>query len=452
MPDKDFQNINSLEEDRLSELNEIKSVGIDPYPDKSEKDFDIVEARKDFNKLSKSGKKFWLAGRIMSFRDQGSLIFSDLKDESGKIQLVFKKNTLKNFSFFKKVISRGDFVSAKGILFKTKKGEISLEVASLKILAKSIKPLPSEWYGISDTEERFRKRYLDLIFNEESKARLIRRSQIIREIREKLWAEDFLEVETPVLQPLPGGALARPFETHHNALNQDFYLRIAPELYLKRLLVGGLEKIFEIGKVFRNEGIDREHNPEFTILELYWAYQNNEGLMKFTEKLLKPYFPGKWQKITFSESIKKYTGADFGKINIEEADDIFKREVRPKLENPTWVIDYPKAISPLAKSYADKPEWTERFQLVIKGMEVVNAFSELNDPLEQEKRMKEQEEKYRAGDKEASRLDEEFIEALKYGMPPAAGLGIGIDRLVALATNSDSVKEIIAFPTLKNKN
>ncbi|MCL5733764.1 MAG: OB-fold nucleic acid binding domain-containing protein, partial [Patescibacteria group bacterium] len=315
MPDKDFHNINSLEEDRLRELEEIKSVGIDPYPDESEKDFDIAEARENFNRLSKSKKKFWLAGRIMSFRDQGSLIFADLKDESEKIQLVFKKDALKNFSLFKKVVSRGDFISAKGLLFKTKKGEISLEVVSLKILAKAIKPLPSEWYGVSDIEERFRKRYLDLIFNEESKKKLVRRSQIIRELRESLWSAGFLEVETPVLQPLPGGALAKPFKTHHNALNQDLYLRIAPELYLKRLLVGGLEKIFEIGKVFRNEGIDREHNPEFTMLELYWAYQDYEGLLKFTEKLLKKYFPGKWEKITFADAIKKYTGADFDKIN-----------------------------------------------------------------------------------------------------------------------------------------
>jgi lysyl-tRNA synthetase class 2 len=441
----------SLENDRLKELNEIKSAGINPYPDKAERDLTAAEARRDFIKLSKSNKKFWLAGRIMSFRDQGNLIFADIKDESGKIQIVLKKDSLKNFIFFKKTIGRGDFISVKGIFFKTKKEEISLDVSDLKILAKSLEPLPSEWYGVSDIEERFRKRYLDLLFNEPTKERLIERSRIIREIREKLWAAGFLEVETPVLQPLPGGALARPFETHHNALNQDFYLRIAPELYLKRLLVGGLEKIFEIGRVFRNEGIDREHNPEFTILELYWAYQNYEGLMKFTEKLLKPYFPGKWDKITFAESLKKFTGADFKKIKLEAADDIFKREVRPKLINPTWVTEYPKAISPLAKSYPDKPEWTERFQLIVKGMEVVNAFSELNDPQEQEIRMKEQEEKYRAGNKEASRLDEDFIEALKYGMPPAAGLGIGIDRLVALATNADSVKEIIAFPTLKTE-
>ena len=443
--------MSQLEEDRLKELEEIKKKGIDPYPAVCRRDFEIGEVKDKFSYFSKSRKKIYLAGRVMSFRDQGNLIFCDLKDFSGKIQLVLKRDKLKNFSFWKKNISRGDFISAGGTLFKTKSKEISLEVFDLKILSKSIKPLPPVWYGVSDIEERFRKRYLDLLFNDLTKERLIERSRIIREIREKLWAAGFLEVETPVLQPLPGGALARPFETHHNALNQDFYLRIAPELYLKRLLIGGLEKIFEIGRVFRNEGIDREHNPEFTILELYWAYQNYEGLMKFTEKLLKPYFPGKWDKITFAESLKKYTGADFNKIKIEEADDIFKREVRPKLIKPTWVVEYPKAISPLAKSYPNKPEWTERFQLIVKGMEVVNAFSELNDPLEQEKRMKEQEEKYRAGNKEASRLDEEFIEAMKYGMPPAAGLGIGIDRLVALVTNSDSIKEIIAFPTLKRE-
>jgi len=278
--------------------------------------------------------------------------------------------------------------------------------------------------------------------------------QIIETLRNGLAKEGFVEVETPMLQPIPGGALARPFITHHNALNCDFYLRVAPELYLKRLLVAGFEKIYEIGRNFRNEGIDVDHNPEFTMLELYVAYENYEGLMKFTEKLLKGVFANmriENEKITYTEAIKKYAKRDLKKLKLDEIDEVFKKQVRPNLIKPIFVTEYPKSISPFAKSCENNPEFTERFQLIAEGMEIVNGFSELNDPIEQRKRMEEQEKKYRAGNQEASRLDEDFLEAIEYGMPPAAGLGIGIDRLVALATKSHNIKEIIAFPTLKPK-
>ena len=336
-------------------------------------------------------------------------------------------------------------------LFKTKKGERSIESKAVQIITKNLRPLPDQWYGLKDVEERFRKRYLDIILNPEIKEKIIKRSEIIKIIREKLYQEGFLEVETPILQPIAGGAKARPFITHHNVLNVDFYLRIAPELYLKRLLVAGFEKIFEIGRVFRNEGIDRDHNPEFTMMELYWAYQDWIGLMKFTEKLLKKFIPGRWNKITFTEAIKKYAKKDIKSIKIKDIDEVFKKEVRPNIIKPTFITYYPKSISPLSKSCLDNPELTERFQLIVDGMEVINGWSELNNPIEQRKRMEEQEKLYRAGDAEASRLDKDFLEALEYGMPPTAGLGIGIDRLVALVTKSHNIKEIITFPTLRPK-
>ena len=332
--------------------------------------------------------------------------------------------------------------------------------------AKSLRPLPSEWYGLKDIEERYRKRYLDLILNGEIKDKIQRRSLIIQELREILKKDGFLEVETPMLQPIAGGAIARPFKTHHNALNEDFYLRVAPELYLKRLLVGGFEKIFEIGRNFRNEGIDREHNPEFTMLELYWAYQDYKGLMAATQKWflaildklriktavyqgIKLNLCSEWKIEDYQNLVEKHTGKKMRDLNMGKIDEIFKKEVRPKLIEPTLVIKYPKAISPLAKSCPDNPDFTERFQLVIAGMEIANGYSELNDPEEQRRRMEEQEKMHRSGNEEASRLDEDYLEALEYGMPPAAGLGIGVDRLVSLLTDSHSVKEIIIFPTLR---
>ena len=452
--------------ERRQKIDSLISHGVNPFPSKIKRNFLIGEAIKNFNKLFSSGKKIDIAGRIISLRDQGNLIFADIKDESGKIQTILKKNILVNFKPLKQFLDIGDFISASGVLTKTKAGEKSIEAKTADIIVKSLRPLPSAWYGFKDVEERFRKKYLDIIFNEQSKEKIILRSEIIRIIREELQKEKFIEVETPIFQYLAGGAKARPFITHHNALNTDFYLRIAPELFLKRLLVAGFEKIFEIGRVFRNEGIDRDHNPEFTMLELYWAYQEWEGLMEFTEKILKKAVAGvkiknnkskyfikskKWPKITYADSFKKYAKIEIDKIKIKDIDEIFKKEVRPKINEPIFITHYPKQISPLAKSYSGNPLLTERFQLIIDGTEVVNGFSELNDPIDQRERMEEQEKMHRAGDQEASRLDEDFLEALEYGMPPAAGLGIGIDRLMVLLTDSDNIKEVIIFPTLKPK-
>jgi len=443
--------LDDIIKERRKKIDNLIKAGVNPYPSKIKKGILIIDVLKNFNQLTRSKKQLFVAGRIMALRDQGNLIFIDLNDETGKIQIVLKKDNLVNFKILKQSLDIGDFLEINGLPFKTKKGEKSVEARKAGIIVKSIRPLPSSWYGLKDVEERYRKRYLDIILNPEVKEIINKRSEIIQNIRNNLLKTGFLEVETPNLQTLPGGALARPFTTHHNALNCDFYLRIAPELYLKRLLIGGFEKIFEIGKVFRNEGIDRDHNPEFTMLELYWAYENWEGLMKFTEKLLKKFIPGRWNKITFYEAIKKYAKTDIKKISVEKIDEIFKKEVRPKIVKPTFITHYPKSISPLAKSCPDNPELTERFQLIVDGMEIINGFSELNDPIEQRKRMEEQEKKYRQGDEEASRLDEDFLEAMEYGMPPAAGLGIGIDRLTALITKSHNIKETIIFPTLKPK-
>ncbi|MFA5386663.1 MAG: amino acid--tRNA ligase-related protein [Candidatus Paceibacterota bacterium] len=441
--------------ERKKKLTDLINAGVNPYPAKAKRSYVISEALENFGSFSRQKKKISIAGKIVGLRDQGGLIFTDLDDGSSKIQAVLKKANLKNFKLLKDNLDVGDFVSVSGTLFITKTKEKSVEAKEASIIVKSLRPLPTQWYGFKDVEERFRKRYLDIFLNKEVKEKLIKRSEIVKELREMLWKEGFVEFETPTLQSIAGGALARPFSTHHNALDTDFYLRIAPELYLKRLLVAGFDKVFELGKSFRNEGIDREHNPEFTILEFYWAYQDWGGLMKFTEKLLKKWFKKKIKRVTFEEAMKKYANFDLRKKNLsdpkikDEIEEAFKKEVRPKIIEPTFVVKYPKVISPLAKACEDDPNFTERFQLLAEGTELINAYSELNDPVDQRARMEEQEKMFREGDKEVSRLDEDFLEALEYGMPPAAGWGLGVDRLVAIITKSHNVKEIIPFPTLR---
>ncbi|KKU15442.1 MAG: Lysine-tRNA ligase [Parcubacteria group bacterium GW2011_GWB1_45_9] len=443
--------------ERSKKLENISASGQNPYPARVKRTHGIAECLSHFWLLSLFRRPVAIAGRVTALRKQGGLIFADVRDRGGSIQVLLKKDELNNFSFFEDNLDIGDFLEAGGILIKTRRGEKSVKAREARIIVKSLQPLPSSWYGIKDVEERFRKRYLDMLLNKEVDEKLRERSEIIKALRDFLAGEGFMEVETPVFQPIPGGAKARPFVTHHNALDEDFYLRIAPELYLKRLLVAGWEKIYELGKVFRNEGIDRDHNPEFTMLELYWAYQDYNGLMDFTEKMLKSFklealsFEDKLPRITYAEAFKKYAKKDSSKLNNDELDEVFKKEVRPKIKEPTFVIDHPKVISPLAKSKEDNHELAERFQLIVNGMEIVNGFSELNDPIDQRKRMEEQEKRFRAGDEEESRFDAEFIEALGYGMPPAAGLGIGIDRLVAIATGTHAIKEIIIFPTLRAK-
>ncbi|OGG40981.1 lysine--tRNA ligase [Candidatus Jorgensenbacteria bacterium RIFCSPLOWO2_01_FULL_45_25b] len=461
--------LQDLIEDRKKKLEAYQNKFGSAFPARSERTHTIGEALRNFSVLEKSEEKVALVGRVTSLRGQGGILFGDFFDESGKFQFVLKAEETKDFEDKKELFDFGDFVEITGKLFTTKKGEKSVLASEIRMLTKCVRPWPSSFYGISDEEERHRKRYLDFIFNPESKKAMDARFQITAVLRELLHKDGFLEVETPILQPIPGGALARPFQTHFNALDTDIFLRVAPELYLKRLLVGGFEKIFEIAKDFRNEGVDRDHYPEFTMIELYAAYWDYEMMMEAVERWLKEIakragisevrFRGKelkgffrpWPRKKYAELIKEYAGKDVRKLKTEEIDEVFKKKVRPNLIDPVYVVDYPKEISPLTKARDDDPEITERAQLLIAGSEFANIFSELNDPIDQRERMEEQERRHRAGDEEASRMDEEFLEAIEYGMPPAAGVGIGIDRLAALLTDTNSIREVISFTNLRPK-
>ncbi|MDD2696788.1 MAG: lysine--tRNA ligase [Candidatus Pacebacteria bacterium] len=484
--------IEELRKIRLKKLEAIKNNLINPYPEKTKRTHAISEAIKSFSTLSKLKKEVILAGRIKSLRGHGGSTFLDIEDGTGKLQAFLRKDRLgeKGYKFFLDNFDIGDFIEVKGILFKTQKGEKTIEVSDFKMLVKSLLPLPEKWHGLTDIEERFRKRYLDLIFNPEVRKKFETRAKIIKEIRDFLDKEGFLEVETPILQSLYGGAKAKPFKTHLNALDIDLYLRIALELYLKRLLVGGLEKVYEIGKCFRNEGVDRSHNPDFTMLEFYWAYADYKDLMKFTEKLFENLvkkifgkteiqyeekridFKTPWPRVEFDQLLRKDAKINLKEINLEAlkkeanklgigmekgnkaeiSDEIYKKYCLPKIWQPTFIINHPQGFFPLAKALEQDPARLANFQLVVGGWELVNAFSELNDPLEQRKRFEEQEKLFKQGLEEAQRMDEDFINALEYGMPPAAGFGMGIDRLVALLTNSHSLREVILFPTMKPKD
>jgi len=484
--------IEELRKIRLKKLEAIRKSGFLAYPEKTKRTHKIEEALKDFGKIARLKKEIILVGRIRSLREHGGSTFLDIEDDTGKIQAFFRKDRIgeKGYQFFLNNFDIGDFIELRGILFKTKRGEITIEVADYKILAKSLLPLPEKWHGLKDVEERFRKRYLDLLFNPEVKGKFKLRSKIIKEIRRFLEEEGFLEVETPILQPIYGGAKAEPFKTHLNALNMDLYLRIAPELYLKRLLVGGFEKVYEIGRVFRNEGMDRFHNPDFTMLEFYWAYADYKDLMKLTEEMFKNLlkkifgkleinyedkkinFKTTWPRVEFNQLLEKYTKINLDEVNLENlkkeakklgipfqetetkaeiADEIYKKVIRPKIWEPTFVINYPIGFQTLAKASEKNQKKLSNFQLVIAGFELVNAFSELNNPIEQKDRFEEQRKLLEKGNKEAHPFDEDFLEALKYGMPPAAGFGMGIDRLVVLLTNSHSLREVILFPAMKSR-
>ncbi|PIZ87242.1 MAG: lysine--tRNA ligase [Candidatus Nealsonbacteria bacterium CG_4_10_14_0_2_um_filter_40_15] len=482
--------IDDLRQTRIKKLEAIRKALFNPYPEKTKRTHKIAEALKDFNAMNRSKKEVILAGRIKSVRGHGGSTFLDVEDGSGQIQAFLRKDRVgeRSYQFFLNNFDVGDFIEARGILFKTKKGEKTIEVSDFKMLAKSLLPLPEKWHGLQDVEERFRKRYLDLLFNPAVKEKFEIRSKIIKEIRSFLDGEGFLEVETPVLQLIYGGAKAKPFKTHLNALDIDIYLRIALELYLKRLLVGGFEKVYEIGKCFRNEGVDRSHNPDFTMLEFYWAYSDYKELMKLTEKLFesvvkrvrgdlkiqyedkKISFKAPFERIGFNLLLKKYTKINLKEINLaalkkeaqklgvkveknmqkaEVADEVYKKYCLPKILKPTFVINHPVGAFPLAKTNSEDISKLANFQLIVGGWELVNAFSELNDPLEQRKRFEEQEKFFKQGSEEAQRMDEDFLEALEYGMPPAAGFGMGIDRLVTLLTDSHSLREVILFPTMK---
>ena len=469
--------------ERIKKIKELKKVSVDPYPEKTGKVLKINNILQSFSLWQRNQKKVAVAGRIWAIRGHGGVMFLDIEDATGKIQVVIKKDLIgkKNIEFLQKFLDLGDFWKFNGVLMVTQRGEKSLLVKKFQLLTKSIHPLPKSWYGLSDDEERYRRRYLDLLENKDVKNRFILRSKIIAFIRHYLIEDGYLEVETPILQSVYGGAAARPFVTKLNALKTTLYLRIAPELYLKRLIIGGFEKIFEIGKCFRNEGVDREHNPEFTILELYSAYQTRDDLMKLVKQLFKSIvkqfrteLPSakllnkKWRTISLEDFLYSKTHLHFRdsvtswkkvahSLDIKTVpnmsrwniiDNVFKK-YRRDIKAPTFVIDIPVELSPLAKRLSNNSTETARFLLIINGWEITNAFSELNDPLDQRQRFEDQLALRKKGDLEAHPLDADFVEALEYGMPPTAGLGIGIDRLIAVLTGAPSLKEVILFPFMK---
>ena len=480
-----------ITEQRLDSLSKIRARGIDPYPHSYHPSHTVREAVTLFEQQGDSSQDILLAGRIMSKRSMGKMSFLDIRDSSGKIQLSLRYDLLGRERYeFLQDIDIGDIIGAEGKLFRTKAGELTLEVSDFAMLCKSLRPLPEKWHGLADVEKRYRQRYLDLISNEESKSIFTLRSKIITAIRSFLDEQGFMEVETPVLQPHAGGALARPFVTHHHALDEDLYLRIALELHLKRLVVGGFDKVYEMGRAFRNEGISVRHNPEFTLLECYQAYSDYNDMMRLVEEMLVHIAQealgntnlacnGKtidlglpWQRLYLREAIKEYCGIDFedypdaaslrtrmaelgmevdpGKGRGRLIDELISTFVEPKLIQPTFLLDYPVEMSPLAKKKRGDDRLVERFEGFVAGMEIANAFTELNDPLEQRERFRQQL-KEQVADEEVEIADEDFLQALEYGMPPTGGLGIGIDRLVMLFANQQSVREVILFPQLKTK-
>jgi len=482
-------------EEKLKIIRE--ELGYDPYPATSPKRTEIKDFLDNFNKNLKAKKNLWLCGRIIAFRDHGKIVFIDLKDFSGRVQIILKKEETSNYENFVKIADIGDFFGFYGLAFLPSTKEKSLLAKKWVLLSKSVKNFPREYYKVRDEELLVRNPYLKTIFYDEEKETFYYRFRLLEELRKILWERGFIEVETPILQTHYGGALAKPFITYLEVLKEKLYLRIAPELYLKKMMVGGFEKIFEIGKNFRNEGIDKEHNPEFTMIELYFAYQDREGLMKFTEEILRELvkrynkmrkkkglvieFQGKkinlgkkWKVLKYNELLKERTGLDYFKNNLEDflklaekekiefnpkiitkgkiVDEIFKKLIRPTLQEPAFLIDHPKDISPLAKSHPQNPELTLRFQLYLCGFEIANAFAELNDPFDQKERFLKEVEELKKGNLEAHPYDETFIEALEYGMPPTAGLGIGLDRLFTILLNKQSIKEVIYFPFVKREN
>jgi len=486
----------SLEEiraERIKKLNILKERGVEPYPIDAHFDFVIKDALADFSKHLEAQDELSLVGRVRAVRGQGGVVFFNIDDGTGNIQVVLKKEEISNdlFSLFVDTVDVGDFVETRGTFFETKRGEKSLLLKTWRMLAKSLRPLPDKWHGLSDVEERFRRRYLDTLMSEDVKKRFIMRSRVVSTIRKFLDSRGYLEVETPVLQPLYGGASAKPFVTHYNALDNDFYLRISDELYLKRLLVGGFPKVYEISKDFRNEGVDSTHSPEFTMLEFYEAYSDGTAMRATVEALVREVvvevlgttvvasgegkidFKNPFSVVSYYDLFKKYTniknidtielddlfkeakkaGIDVGPGDNKEKvmDSIYKVLCQPHLIQPTFVIDHPANSIPLAKQKKDAEGVVDAFQLVVGGVELVKAFSELNDPLDQRARFEVQEQYKEEGDEEAQKMDEDYIEAMEYGMPPAGGVGMGIDRLLMLLTDTKNIKEVIIFPTLRPK-
>ncbi|MCC0179173.1 lysine--tRNA ligase [Waterburya agarophytonicola K14] len=498
-------NLEEIRATRIEKVAQIKELGLNPYAYKWESSHHAAQLQEKYTDLA-AGEEIEdnvaVAGRIVARRVFGKLAFFELQDETGKIQLYLEKKRINNtmsedlvgaFNHLKKLSDTGDILGVKGTVKRTEKGELSVYVSEYKFLTKSLLPLPDKWHGLTDTEKRYRQRYVDLIVNPQVRETFRIRAKITAGIRRYLETREFLEIETPVLQSEAGGAEARPFITYHNTLEIDLYLRIATELHLKRLIVGGFERVFEMGRIFRNEGVSTRHNPEFTSIEVYQAYADYHDMMALTENMIsdvaqevlgttKINYQGEnidltppWRRVTMHEVVKDATGVDFAEYNDFDSaktaakdagievpadcqtigkllNEAFEQKVETNLIQPTFITDYPVEISPLAKPHRDKPGLVERFELFIVGRETANSFSELTDPLDQRARLEAQAAKKAAGDLEANDIDEDFLAALEYGMPPTGGLGIGIDRLVMLLTDSPSIRDVIAFPLLKSQS
>mgnify|MGYP000546257388 CR=1 FL=1 len=483
--------INEQMQVRINKMHQIEEKGWKPFGHKFEWTHHAQDIADQFEELTANETVVRLSGRVMAIRGHGKTCFIDLMDKTGRIQLYVRKDALgeENYTLIK-LMDIGDIIGVAGTVFRTHMGELSVKAVALELLSKSLRPLPEKWHGLKDVEMRYRQRYVDLIVNPEVRRTFVLRSQIIKSVREILDGRDFLEVETPIMHSIAGGAAARPFITYHNALDMQLYMRIAPELYLKRLIVGGMERVYELGRVFRNEGIDIKHNPEFTMVEIYQAYADYNDLMHLTETIvsqtaqkvlgtMKITYEGQeidltppWNRMTMIEAVAKYTGQDFSGIkDLDEARKMadainvpyektfgigkiinacFEEHVEEKLIQPTFITGHPKEISPLAKSSEADPEITDRFEGFIYAREICNGFSELNDPIDQRGRFEAQEELFAAGDDEANHTDEDFLMALEYGMPPTGGIGIGIDRFAMLLTDSYSIRDVLLFPTMKS--
>ena len=486
------QPLEKLMADRRAKLEALRTRGLDPFPSRFRVENSVTDLRDAFDastteELEERKAPVRVAGRLQAVRRQGKVIFADVSDGGSRIQLFCRKNDLDERTWdVLGLLDLGDFVGVEGMIFRTRTGELSIRIASIEVLAKSLRPMPEKHKGLTDPETRARQRYLDLMSNAEGREVFVTRSKTVSAIRRFLEGHGFLEVETPMMHPIPGGATARPFVTHHNTLDVDLYLRIAPELYLKRLIVGGFERVFELNRNFRNEGISTRHNPEFSMLEFYWAYADYEILMDFTEELVTtvagqvrdslqcPWgeetidFSRPWRRLTMREAILEYSDLEekdladresmeraarrLGVERIEERSDgkllaeLFEVTAETRLINPTFITDFPRDISPLAKSRPDDPETTERFELFAGGIEIANAFTELNDPIEQRRRLEEQ------AARSGGMVDEDFLTAMEHGMPPTGGEGIGIDRLVMLLTGRRSIRDVILFPTLRPRD